>query len=179
MTIEEFKIASKRTSPSLGSLQLDLAHMVLGMNTEVVELEEAIKIKDYVNVGEEIADLMFYFVNYLTFREMYSSIPIISSDKVKADSRTLLLSLYSNISLLQDLIKKYVAYGREIDKEKEEKYLTTIYFIVSDFCSKYNIDLSKALKNNVDKLLIRFPLGFTAEKANNRDLVAERKELEK
>lgn len=35
--------------------------MVLGMNTEIVELREAIQNKDSVNIQEELSDFLWYF----------------------------------------------------------------------------------------------------------------------
>ena len=41
------------------------------------------------------------------------------------------------------------------------------------------IDIFRSLQNNIDKLKVRYPEKFTEECAINRDLVAERAELEK
>ena len=40
-------------------------------------------------------------------------------------------------------------------------------------------DIFQSLQNNIDKLKVRYPEEFNEELAKNRDLVSERKELEK
>ena len=42
-----------------------------------------------------------------------------------------------------------------------------------------NLDWEQGLKNNIDKLRVRYPEKYTDECAENRDLASERKELEK
>lgn len=173
MNIEQFKIECKRTCPSLeGGLKLDLAHMVLGMNTEVVELKDAIRNRDEVNIVEEVSDLMWYYCNYLTFREM----EIITVSKYL--STDYVASLYDSISELQDYIKKYVAYGKEIPKQEEEECLTDIYGLILGLCRHYGLDLEDGLYKNIEKLKKRFPEKFDAHLAINRDVDAERKILE-
>lgn len=62
---------SARTCASLGDKVADNLHMVLGMVTEVAELADALKKAlaygkqvDWVNVEEEIGDLMWYVANF-------------------------------------------------------------------------------------------------------------------
>ena len=63
MKIEQFKIECKRTCPSLGGgLKMDLAHMVLGMNTEIVELREAFEKEDMDSIAMKIKRKKFYIV---------------------------------------------------------------------------------------------------------------------
>lgn len=79
MKIEEYIIQASRTCPSLEtevlygreSKTLDNIHMVLGMQTEVAELSDVFKKHlaynkpiDWVNVEEEVADAMWYIVNF-------------------------------------------------------------------------------------------------------------------
>jgi len=175
MTVNQFKKECKRTCPDLGSLKLNLAHMALGVHTEIPELEDAIKILDGVNVGEEIADMFWYLNNYLTFRdlELETSNLIISSD-----NRTLIQLLYRESGLLNDLVKKYVAYGREIDLKQEHICLTQINKLLLSLLKKYGLSQSDVLESNIEKLRVRFPEKFTEENANNRDLATERKILE-
>jgi hypothetical protein len=42
-----------------------------------------------------------------------------------------------------------------------------------------DINIPNSLQNNINKLKVRFPQSFNEELAKNRDLVSERKELEK
>lgn len=176
MQLAEFQILSKRTMASLGSIELDLSHCIIGMLSELEELEQAIINKDMINVSEEGVDVEFYLVNYCTFRELnVINIPIIP---VKNCS---LLNLTTTLSKLSDLTKKYIAYKKEINRDKELELLSELFSKLECMFKAYGINMENALQNNVDKLKIRFPIseGFTENRANNRDLMSERKELEK
>ncbi|HQJ57032.1 MAG TPA: nucleoside triphosphate pyrophosphohydrolase family protein [Caldisericia bacterium] len=74
MTLKEYKIESKRTCPNLSTNSEDLLHMALGMQTESAEISDILKKKlaynkdiDWINLKEEIGDLMWYIMNLCTF----------------------------------------------------------------------------------------------------------------
>lgn len=179
MTIQEFKEECKRTCPSLGSSKLDLSHMVMGMLTELQELDEALALKDYVNIGEEIADYYWYMVNYTTFRNIDISFINRSTNKYGLDGRTLVFGLYDATAKLTDLIKKNVAYNRDIDLNDEIDTLKNLNVYLQGMIRKKGISFAHILQNNIDKLRVRFPEKFSDDLANNRDLTKEREELEK
>ena len=68
MNLKEYQEQAKRTCPTLGNDKLDLAHMVLGMGSELNELDKAIFENDEVNKSEELSDIFWYIANYCTFR---------------------------------------------------------------------------------------------------------------
>lgn len=173
MNLKDFKIECKRTCPTLGGgMAVDLSHMVLGMNTEVVELKAAIRNGDEVNILEEISDLMWYYCNYLTFRGI--ELPTASSYFIT----NYIDNLYDTICLLQDLVKKNLAYGKDIPLQEEAECLREILALVQGACKYYDLNLEEGLEKNITKLKKRFPDKFDAELAINRDVVAERKILE-
>jgi hypothetical protein len=51
--------------------------------------------------------------------------------------------------------------------------------VLANIAEFYNLDFFQCLTNNIDKLKVRYPEKFTNEAAQNRDLEAERVELEK
>jgi len=184
--IENFRIASKRTMVSLGNDKLDLSHCILGMVSELEEYIIAVDNKDSTNISEELADIQFYVSNYMTFRNVTFHDTDFDYDKFYTGFQLAKeFNLYNNlvleISKLSDLVKKYVAYNKEIDRTKEYIILTKIVNNIYLLFRVNYLDMEKSLQNNVDKLLIRFPLeeGFTDNRANNRNLEAERNELEK
>lgn len=179
MKLLEYQITSKRTMASLGDVKLDLCHCVLGMMSELEEYIQAVDNQDVINISEEITDVNFYLVNYMSFRGI--EIKIEYTPKVKLDKQVLYNMLVLEISGLSDLVKKHIAYNKEIDIQKELLAVFRILITLSELYFAHDIDMEKSLQNNVDKLLIRFPLqeGFSTEKANNRDLESERKELSK
>lgn len=70
MDVYEYVKNASRTRSNLDDQTLDILHMLLGMQTEVGELADPFKKNmaykkkiDYVNVKEEIGDLMWYVAN--------------------------------------------------------------------------------------------------------------------
>lgn len=167
MTLQEYQLSAKRTCPSLGSDKLDLSHMVLGIFSEFEEYHNA---TDWVNKIEEVTDIMWYLANYCTFRGHDLS-TIWNSKKPTIKRFTL------NVSVLQDIVKKYIAYNKEINTITELEVLLNICWNLSSMYADTNIE--QALQNNIDKLKVRYPDKFSEELAINRNLEMERKELEK
>lgn len=71
MKFEDFKEEVKRTCPHIGNNQIDNLHMILGMLTEIGELADVFKKNiayqkpiDWINVEEEIADILWYLCNF-------------------------------------------------------------------------------------------------------------------
>lgn len=174
MELTEFQIRSSRTMASLSGFKLDLSHCILGMVSEVVEFNEAVYNKDKTNVGEELTDIEFYLVNYCSFRGIIVNTLNLNYNKTNSD-------LINNISRLSDIIKKPIAYNKDFNTAEETKVIENLFGDLFYLYKIYDLDYSQCLQNNVNKLLVRFPLdeGFTNERANNRNLIAERIELER
>lgn len=71
MQINKYVEEAKRTMAVMDSSVLDNVHMLLGMVTEVGELADVYKKNiaykkpvDYINVKEEIGDVMWYIANF-------------------------------------------------------------------------------------------------------------------
>lgn len=146
--------------------------MVLGMCSEISELEEAINNEDKVNIGEELADIDWYVANYRRLRGTSFSKTIIFPESLGVPE------LYSSVSELQDIVKKYMAYGKVIDVYFEEQFLNEIQALVQGMFEDYGLSQEEYLYKNIAKLQARYPEKFTNEKALNRDLKTERKILE-
>lgn len=169
MKLDQYQIEAKRTCPTLGSDKLDLAHMVLGIFSEFEEFAQAVNSDDIFNKSEECSDMMWYISNYCTFR--FINLELMWNEK-KFNGEAFII----NISVLQDYVKKYIAYNREINEEKETEILKAILYNISQMYGI--IDVEKSLQNNIDKLKVRFPDKFSEERANNRNLKEERVKLE-
>ena len=179
MNLKEYQQKAKRTLLDLGE-KLNLAHMVLGICSEDEEVLKALVNKDTIGIGEEIADKFWYIANYCTFRnidlqELYNN--RIDFEQEDWEKKTSISTV--KLSKLQDCVKKYIAYGKPIDKKVEENCLKGLIFGLADDIDYNNLDLFTILNNNINKLKVRFPDKFTEEKALNRNLTAERTELEK
>lgn len=183
MTLQEYQKQCNRTCPSLGQGdkgKLDLCHMVLGINSEVEELERAVQANEYINIGEEIADQFWYIGNYCTIRnfslETLFNSPLVQQSTGMSFRRNVAF-LYATVAKMQDNVKKFIAYDKPM--KEEEIVIQKILWALNDICTECNLDLPTILNNNIEKLKVRFPEKFTKELAINRNLEAERAELEK
>ena len=116
--------------------------------------------------------MSFYVSNYCTFRGY-------NLEELYRNTSYTGFNLEYNISKLADLVKKHIAYNKEIDIDKERQILCDIIDSLDTIYKSLNISISKSLENNINKLKIRFPDGFKELDALNRNLELERKELEK
>ena len=171
MNTKQYQQEAKRTCASLGSKKLDLAHVALGVNSEVEELQDAINNDDMVNAQEEIGDMFFYIANCFTFLDLEMS----NMSYLIPKSQDYVKELYKLSAKFQDDVKKHIAYGKEL----KTLNLTTLQLTLMELITLYDFDGSEILNKNIEKLKKRFPDKFTEEKAINRDTEAERKILEK
>jgi NTP pyrophosphatase (non-canonical NTP hydrolase) len=171
MNIKEYQILAERTCPSLGSLELDLLHMDMGVNTEVAEAIDAIKKNiaygkelDVINIQEEIADTCWYLVNKARLlNNVLTDFFIIGVKPYSFDKKKV-------AELLIEFLGHYNTKHYTI-----EKAIDRLLYISTGF----ELNFYNGLDNNINKLKVRFPNNFSTEKALNRDLISERIQLEK
>lgn len=182
MTLNEYQILAKRTCLDLfpdqnaGSF-LNTAHMIYGMISEVPELIKAIAKKDWVNVGEEISDIMWYLANYCTFNNIKLQDILILSGESKAQGSTVIEDIVYFIGELADLEKKELAYKKTFSLEKQICVLQNLLYQINKLYKLCGIDAYESLEKNINKLKVRFPDKFDEQLANNRNLKLERKVL--
>ena len=177
--LDWYQEQAKRTIGDLGE-KMNLAHMVLGIGSETEELYKAFINDDKINILEEICDKFWYIANYCTFRGYNLAELYIKRNEFKQEAWELNCEVeVIKYSMLQDCVKKYIAYNKPINKEIEENALKGILWSLEEVAFSENVNLFKGLENNINKLKVRFPDKFNEELALNRDLQKERLELEK
>ena len=187
-TILEYQGLAARTCPNLPGEHENERHMNLGVITEIGEVLDIFKKNlaygkpiDVVNLGEELADISWYIVNKCRFHE----IPLEEDfDTVKAEVKELLdtqmfteqdlpLTLKAE-ALMHPLLQAYCGPTNNIFSAPIVQLA-----ILANIAEWYELDFFQLLTNNINKLKVRYPERFTEEAAQNRDLEAERAELEK
>jgi NTP pyrophosphatase (non-canonical NTP hydrolase) len=187
-TIPEYQGLAARTCPNLPGEHENERHMNLGVITEIGEVLDIYKKNlaynkpfDVVNLGEELADIAWYIVNKCKFHE----IPLEEDfDTVKAEVKELLdtqmfteqdlpLTLKAE-ALMHPLLQAYCGPTNNIFSAPIVQLA-----ILANIAEWYELDFFQLLTNNINKLKVRYPEKFTEEAAQNRDLEAERAELEK
>ena len=66
------------------------------------------------------------------------------------------------------MVKKWLAQGHELDKERFAKELGDIAWYLAEAATAIDLPLSDILQANVDKLKARYPDGFAIERSINR-----------
>ena len=67
-----------------------------------------------------------------------------------------------------DIVKKHLAQGHELDKEKIIKELGDVAWYMAEIATVLEVDLEDILVQNIEKLKKRYPEGFSTEKSVNR-----------
>jgi NTP pyrophosphatase (non-canonical NTP hydrolase) len=67
-----------------------------------------------------------------------------------------------------DLVKKHVAHGHELSREKLTKELGDVMWYLAALARLAGIDLSEVATENARKLRARYPDGFSEERSKNR-----------
>jgi NTP pyrophosphatase (non-canonical NTP hydrolase) len=88
------------------------------------------------------------------------------------------LGLCTETGELQDALKKFVAYGKPIDKVNLKEELGDVLWYIARICGELNFSFEEIMEININKLKARYGEKFTEEAALNRDLNKERKVLE-
>lgn len=169
-----------------------LLHAGLGLSSELQELTDAYANSknegiDWVNIAEESADLLWYCAvatNAFGFNhEEVSSLEHEANASLVGKHSMLclkaaLLAAVCATGEYNDLLKKHLFYGRELNVDKMKKVLQALCLSVSGLCFISGTTIAEARQTNINKLRARYGDKFTAAAALNRDLDVERKILE-
>lgn len=88
------------------------------------------------------------------------------------------LGIGSESGELQNALKRWVAYGKPIDKTNIKEELGDVLWYMARICDAFGWTLEEVMELNIKKLEARFPEKFTTDAALNRDLEKERRILE-
>lgn len=67
-----------------------------------------------------------------------------------------------------DIVKKHLFQGHELNKEKLAKELGDIAWYLAEAATALDIPLDTIFQGNINKLKMRYPVGFDTEKSLNR-----------
>ena len=67
-----------------------------------------------------------------------------------------------------DIVKKHLAQGHELDREKLIKELGDIAWYLAEMATVLDVELEEVLARNIEKLKKRYPEGFDTEKSIHR-----------
>ena len=67
-----------------------------------------------------------------------------------------------------DIVKKHLAQGHELDKERLINELGDIAWYLAETATALDVSLDDVLSRNIEKLRSRYPEGFSVENSINR-----------
>ncbi len=68
-----------------------------------------------------------------------------------------------------DIVKKWLAQGHELDKEKLIKEIGDVAWYIAEIATALGVTLEEVLTLNIEKLKRRYPDGFSTEASLKRD----------
>ena len=68
-----------------------------------------------------------------------------------------------------DIVKKWLAQGHELDREKLKKELGDICWYLAETATALGLSLEDVMEANIEKLRKRYPRGFDAARSVNRE----------
>jgi len=68
-----------------------------------------------------------------------------------------------------DIVKKWLAQGHELDREKLAKELGDIAWYLAETAYALEIPLEEVFRGNIEKLAKRYPEGFSAQRSVERE----------
>lgn len=73
-----------------------------------------------------------------------------------------------------DLVKKHLAQGHELNREKMIDELGDVAWYLAEIATVLDVPLEDVLTRNIEKLKRRYPEGFSTEKSINREDVIKK-----
>ena len=67
-----------------------------------------------------------------------------------------------------DIVKKWLAQGHELDKDKLIKEIGDVAWYIAEIATALGVTLEEVLAKNIEKLKARYPDGFKYEDSLNR-----------
>ena len=68
-----------------------------------------------------------------------------------------------------DIVKKHLFQGHDLDREKLAKELGDIAWYLAEAATALDLDLEDIFDANIEKLKLRYPEGFDAERSIHRE----------
>lgn len=96
------------------------------------------------------------------------------------DNSTLASMMHSALGVvteageIADIIKKEYAYGKTVDPTHMKEEIGDVLHYLTYFCRIYGFTFEDCMAANVRKLKVRYPDGFSIDKAVKKDREAER-----
>lgn len=142
-----------KTFPTLAET---LLHAAIGMCGEIGELihaeMKALDSDDWSNYQEEIGDILFYYEAFCLYAPAQECL----------SSPNLGTGLIGEVTILLDQMKKAWVYGKPIEQLSYAETIGNIGFLLDLTCKEtLGRTVEAVQKANIEKLLLRYPTGYS------------------
>lgn len=86
----------------------------------------------------------------------------------KEDKANYAMGLSGEAGETTDLIKKELFHGHEVDRDAVKKELGDVLHYAAGLATMYGLTLEEVTTGNIEKLMKRYPTGFSKEASVNR-----------
>ena len=119
-----------------------------------------------MQVKEERAEVILEdFKKHVNKRKKDGSEILNSLTPEKCDMLHMAVGTSTEANELLDAFKKHVIYGKELDVVNVREELGDLLFYMQGIANILDIDMLDILKENIDKLEVRYPDGYTDKNA--------------
>lgn len=196
-SFEHYTELALRTESALGNkTDLEVLRVVLGINAISADILDAFKKQIFYGKEEKVRDTTLPNLNQIAQLIMHLTmllhgIPdgegglitdentgLSLSEDLPGDLRTMhaLLGIITEAGELAEIMVKTIE-GEELDKVNLQEELNDINWYQAIAHDANGLDFRTGLKNNINKLIKRYPTKFDSYFATNRNLEAEREQL--
>jgi len=78
------------------------------------------------------------------------------------------LGLSGEVGELNDMIKKWIFHGHDLDYSDVEKEIGDVMWYVAMMCESFGFNLAEIAQKNINKLIERYPEGFSEYASQHR-----------
>lgn len=90
------------------------------------------------------------------------------SNEVKENILQCLLGLNGEVGEVTDLFKKHFFQGHHLEPKSLNEEIGDVMWYIANLCNSLELDLSRILENNLSKLKLRYPEGFSEQASKER-----------
>lgn len=98
------------------------------------------------------------------------SMRTLNNDLTKEQAvNNMILGIVGETGEVVDIIKKHYYQGHELDLEHIKEEIGDIMFYMVNLCNYLGLELEEVIEGNYNKLMKRYPEGFSKDKSINRN----------
>ncbi|WP_270943123.1 nucleoside triphosphate pyrophosphohydrolase family protein [Romboutsia lituseburensis] len=189
MNLYEIMFKDSKEETYLFESEMDLGQIAMMLNSDIVffkignqvsRIEEVAKVEisDIKTVNEEMYNRMKPDIPVIEFPVFVPTVSMMKEYQKKVERTrnydntelaNYTLGLVCESGEVGDIIKKHLYHGHDLDKNKIVSELGDVMWYLNNICNVLDISIEEVAKSNIEKLMKRYPDGFSKNDSINRD----------